>query len=435
MKIVQITPGSGDSFYCENCLRDQALVRELRSQGHDVVMVPLYLPLQNESQERLTNAPIFFGGVNVYLQQKSGLFRKTPRWMDKPLDNRALLAWASNKASMTSARDLGETTLSMLRGEQGFQVKELDRLVDWIDRDPLKPDVVVLSNILLGGLAAALRQRLGVPVVCLLQDEKAFVESLADDFGVTAWYLLQTCCRDIDALVAVSRSYRNRIAAQLGLAENQIHVIRMGIDMDVYRAADSPPERPTIGFLSRACPERGLGVLVEAFILLKQNPALASLRLEISGGKSRSDEPFLRDNRNRLVRAQVDRDVRFVPEFSGEERQRWLRGLTVMCVPDQEEVAYGLCVMEALATGVPVVEPATGVFPEMIALTGGGVLVEENSPHAYASALEPLLLDGDARRKLGQQGRAGMAEHFDVQKTAEELTALLEKVVGERGKA
>ena len=111
MKIVQISPGSGDNFYCENCLRDAALVKAARKLGHDVLMVPLYLPLQADKTEQVSNAPIFFGGVNVFLQQKLALFRRTPRWIDKVFDSRKLLEWAGRKAGMTSARDLGETTI------------------------------------------------------------------------------------------------------------------------------------------------------------------------------------------------------------------------------------------------------------------------------------------------------------------------------------
>jgi glycosyltransferase involved in cell wall biosynthesis len=303
---------------------------------------------------------------------------------------------------MTSARDLGETTLSMLRGEQGRQVKELDRLIEWLARDSEKPDVIILSNILLGGLAAALKQRLGVPVVCLLQDEKAFVDGLTGPHAEAAWELLRTCCREMNALVAVSRTYGDRVAPQLDLDEDRLHAIYMGIDIEAYQTANYPPERPTIGFLSRMCPERGLDILVETFILLKQNPALASCQLQISGGKSQADEPFLRDIQSRLAQAGV-----------------------------AEDAAYGLCVMEALATGVPVVQPAIGVFPEMLALTGGGVLVEEPSPASFAAALEPLLLDPDGARRLGQQGREGMKTHFDVEKTGADLISLLQKVVRE----
>jgi glycosyltransferase involved in cell wall biosynthesis len=431
MRIVQITPGSGDSFYCENCLRDRALVKTLRSQGHDVLMVPLYLPLQLESPEKLTDVPIFFGGVNVYLQQKLGLFRKTPRWLDKLFDNRTLLSWVSRRAGMTRAWDLGETTLSMLRGKHGRQVKELDRLVEWLASDAERLDVIILSNVLLIGLAAALRQRLKVPVVSLLQDEEGFVDGLGGRYAETAWDLLRRCCREINAFVAVSRAYGNRIALKLDLDKNRLYTLYMGIDMKAYQPADSPPDRPTIGFLSRMCSERGLDTLVEAFIQLKQIPELKSCQMQITGGKSRTDEPFLKGIHRRLERADVAGDVIFVPEFLGEGRQDWLRGLTVMCVPEKEEASYGLFAMEALATGVPVVQPAIGIFPELITLTGGGVLVEENSPQSFAAALKPLLLDLDAARKLGQQGRIGMEAHFDVEKTAADMIVLLEKVVRE----
>ena len=132
MKIAQLTPGSGDNFYCENCLRDVNLVKAMRDQGHEVLMIPMYLPISSENTEAVSNAPIFFGGINVYMQQKMDFFRKTPRWFDSILDSRWLLDLVGKKSGMTSARLLGEMTVSMLRGEDGRQVKELDRLVDWM---------------------------------------------------------------------------------------------------------------------------------------------------------------------------------------------------------------------------------------------------------------------------------------------------------------
>ena len=432
MKIIQITPGSGDNFYCENCLRDQALLRTLQSQGHEIRMVPLYLPIKVDSPEVSMDAPIFYGGVNVYLQQKLGLFRKTPRWVDNVFDNRALLSRVSRMSGMTNSRDLGETTLSMLRGEDGYQAKELDRLVEWLSRDMEKPDVIILSNVLLGGLAAALRNRLQVPVVCLLQDEEAFVDSLGEPYSKEAWDLLRKCCQEIDRFIAVSRSYGNRIAPRLDLDENRLHTVYMGLDIKDFQPADFPPNRPTIGFLSRMCPERGLDTLVETFILLKQEPGLKDCQLQISGGKSQTDEPFLRDIRRRLEMTGVAGDVVFLPEFLGEGRRQWLKELTVMCVPEKEEAAYGLYALEAQAAGVPVVVPKIGIFPELIELTGGGALVEFNSSRFFAAVLSPLLLDTDSARKLGQKGRRGIENHFDVQKTTVNLVNLLEKIIEEQ---
>jgi glycosyltransferase involved in cell wall biosynthesis len=431
MKIIQITPGSGDNFYCENCLRDQALLRTLQSQGHHVQMVPLYLPIKLDSPDITLDAPIFYGGVNVYLQQKLGLFRKTPRWVDSVFDNRSLLSSVSKKAGMTSSRDLGETTLSMLRGENGNQAKELERLIDWLSRDMERADVIILSNVLLGGLASELRGRLKVPVVCLLQDEEAFVDGMGEPYSGEAWDLLKKCCKEIDAFIAVSKAYGSRIAPRLDIEENRLHTAYMGLDLKDYGPAESPPVRPTIGFLSRMCPERGLDTLVNAFIQLKQNPEFKNCQLQICGGKSQADEPFLRNIRRQLEAAGVADDVIFKPEFMGENRRQWLKELTVMCVPEKEEVAYGLFAMEAQAAGVPIVVPKIGIFPELIGLTGGGVIVEFNSPLIFAAVLGPMLLDPHATHKLGQTGRRGIAEHFNVEKTAANLIDLLDQVIGE----
>jgi len=429
MKITQITPGSGDNYYCENCLRDQALLRTLHSQGHHVKMVPLYLPIKVDSPKVSVDAPIFFGGVNVYLQQKMELFRKTPRWVDSVFDNRSLLSRLSKKAGMTSSRELGETTLSMLKGENGNQVKELDRLVEWLSRDMERPDVIILSNVLLGGLAAALKKRLQVPVICLLQDEEAFVDGLGEPYSEEAWDLLRKCSQEINAFIAVSKAYANRIAPRLDLDENRLHMVYMGIDINEYQPAGSPPDKPTIGFLSRMSPLRGLDTLVDTFILLKQNPELKTCHLQISGGKSQADESFLRVIRHRLETAGVAEDVTFMPEFLGEGRRQWLKELTVMCVPEKEEAAYGLFAMEAQAAGVPIVVPKIGIFPELIELTGGGVLVEFDTPRFFAAVLSHLLLDPDSAHRMGQEGRRGIEEHFDVETTATNLIDLFNEIV------
>lgn len=428
MKIIQISPGSGDNFYCENCLRDAALVRAMRAKGHDVLMVPLYLPLQSETDEPLSKAPIFFGGVNVYLQQKLSLFRKTPRWIDRLFDSRALLEWAGRKAGMTNARDLGETTISMLEGADGRQVKELDRLVDWLEQAEERTDVVCLSNILLGGLVRRLKDRLRVPVVCLLQDEDGFLDGLTSPYAERAWEVVRRCARDVDAFVAVSRYYGQTMEKRLGVAPDRIHVVHMGINIGAYMPPQHEPAVPTVGFLSRMCAGRGLDMLVDAFILLKKNERLKAARLRISGGRSAADEPFIKQLEGKLERAGIREDVTFMGAFDREAKCDFLRGLSVLSVPEKEPVAYGLYVLEALAMGVPVVEPAIGCFPETLDMTGGGVLYEPNTVARLAEALEPLLMDSQAARRLGAQGREGVRRMFDIEETVANMTRFYEQV-------
>jgi len=429
MRIVQISPGSGDNFYCENCLRDAALVKALRRAGHDVLMVPLYLPLQTDKGEPISNAPLFFGGVNVYLQQKFSLFRKTPRWIDKLFDSRRLLEWAGRKAGMTSTKDLGETTISMLEGEDGRQVKELDRFVDWLLTEEQGTSVVCLSNILLAGLARRIKDRLGVPVVCLLQDEDGFLDSLSGSHAEQAWEIVRRRARDFDAFVAVSDYFAQTMRERLDVREDRVHVARMGIDLAAYAPAERESAVPTIGFLSRMYPGRGLDTLVDAFLLLKKNEKLRSTRLRISGGRSQADEPFLAKLRDKLAAAGALEDVEFLDAFDPAAKLEFLKSLSVLSVPEPAPVAYGLYVLEALAMGIPVVEPAIGCFPETIEMTGGGVLYEPNTAEKLAEALMPLLLDPEAARRLGAEGREGLGRSFDIAQTAASLIETYEQIV------
>jgi hypothetical protein len=211
-------------------LRDADVVRAMRKLGEDVLMVPMYLPLQADKIEQLTNAPIFFGGINVYLQQKLSLFRKTPRWVDWLFDRPSLLGLIAGKADMTSPRDLGETTVSMLKGLDGKQVKELERLVNWLGEEENRADVIVLSNLLLAGLAGAIKQKLNVPIVCLLKDEDGFLDSLPQLYSQQAWQLTGKCVNDMDGFIAASREYADEIAGRLGIGAERISVIDTGAD-------------------------------------------------------------------------------------------------------------------------------------------------------------------------------------------------------------
>ena len=428
MRIVQITPSAGDSYYCENCLRDVALVKAMRKLGHDVLMVPMYLPVQVDKNEAVNDTPIFFGGINVYLQQKSAFFRRTPRWFDRLLDSPKLLRWAGRKAGVTSAKNLGQMTISMLRGEKGRQIKELNRLVEWLDTQDNKPDVICLSNILLTGLAGGIKERLGVPVVCLLQDEDGFLDGLSSPYSEQAWQILAERASDINAFIAVSKYYAEVMRRRLGLALERVYVVYMGISLDGYESKQTRPKIPTVGYLSRMCSDKGLDTLVDAFVHLKKNEKLRNARLRITGGKSVDDETFLNQIRRRLSSHNLIDDVELLPDFDYNSKIAFLRTLSVLSVPEKQPVAYGLYVLEALAVGVPVVQPASGVFPELLEMTGGGVLCEPNNAKALAAAMEPLLLEPDYARQLGKRGKDAVFKKCNIEQTAEEMVRIYGRI-------
>ncbi|HUT30928.1 MAG TPA: glycosyltransferase family 4 protein [Sedimentisphaerales bacterium] len=428
MRIIQITPGTGNTFYCDNCLRDIALVRALHDEGHEVLLTPMYLPLQGGRDEPLTSAPIFFGGINVYLQQKLGFFRRTPRWIDWLFDRPGLLRWAGSRSDMTSAKELGEMTISMLRGEHGRQVKELERLVEWLGETEHRPDIVFLSNALLAGLAESIRERLGVPVVCLLQDEDGFLDGLGA-YSERAWKLLRELAAEIDLFIPVSRYYSDVMCERLGLGEGQVRVVHTGIPLEGYDSIKVEREVPTIGFLSRMCANKGLDTLVEVFIRLKGNERLTNARLRIAGGKSHGDEGFIRRIRRRLEAAGVIDDVDFIHSFDRSTKLDFFGSLSVLSVPEKNPPAYSLYALEALAAAVPVVEPAIGVYRELSEITGGLVLYEPEDAEGLASALERVLVDKDYARQLGERGREAVFSTLDVKQTAREIVRICEEVI------
>ncbi len=416
MHIVQLTPGTGN-FHCGNCLRDNAMVHALRRQGHDVLMVPLYLPMVVDEDNAAGDTPIFFGGINVYLQHKSSLFRFTPRWLDAVFDAPGLLRKAADKSGMTTARDLGELTVSMLKGEQGHQRKELDRLIDFLAQQQ-HPDVVVLSNALLIGLAHEIKRRLNTAVVCTLMGEDAFIDSLIEPYRSQAWELLHEKSRHVDAFVAVSNYYGRQMIDRAKLNPDRVHVVPNGIDVTGYAPADNTPTPPTLGFFARLCHGKGLGVAVDTFIELKRRDTITDLRFKAGGSMTPADEPFVQIQKAKLEAAGLTSQISWHPNPDHAQKQSFLASLSALTVPTLYGESFGIYLIEAWAAGTPVIQPRTGAFPELIESTGAGVLADNTDPSILADAAEVLLLREDDARRMGEAGRAAVLERFTVEAMA-----------------
>jgi glycosyltransferase involved in cell wall biosynthesis len=423
MRLVHLTAGTGN-FFCGTCLRDHALVKALRRLGHDALLVPMYLPLVLDDSGRSDGTPLFFGGINVYLQQKLALFRHTPQWLDKVFDSPGLLRQAGKRAGMTDPRELGEMTLSMLRGEHGYQVKELDKLIRWLIEE--KPDVVCLSNSLLIGLAHRIRAELRIPIICSLQGEDTFLDSLPEPYRERCWQLVQEHSADVDRFVAPSRYYSTLMQERLRLEANKSAVIYNGIDLEGFAPAETPPKFPTVGFLARMCREKGLDTVVEAFSKLASRVPRA--RLKVGGSQTDADRSFVNGLKSRLKQAGLANAAEFRPNLTHTEKQQFLREMTVLSVPTRSGEAFGLFVIEALAAGVPIVQPKTGAFPELIELTGGGVLHTPGDADSLGDALERLLLDPAHARQLGRRGREIVHAHFTSDAMADNFDKLLQQL-------
>lgn len=427
VNIIQITPGTGGS-YCGNCIRDNALVGEWRRQGHDALLVPLYLPVKLDEPPAGGRTPIFFSGINVYLAQQGALLRSMPPWLHRLLAQPWLLRWVGRLSANTRPAEVGDLTLSMLHGEHGNQAGELEELVAWLKSRP-KPDYIVLSNLLLLGLARRLRQGVGAPVVCLLAGEDAFLDALPPRHSAEAWKLLAESTHDVDLFVAPSRFFAGVMAERLRVAPERLRVVPLGINPtgfeDPHLAPSpfhtAPTAPPAIGYFARMCPEKGLDTLVGAFIELKRRGRIPQVRLKIGGNCGPADRRFVAAQRQRLGQAGVLGDVDFYANLDRPAKIKFLRSLTLFSVPARCGEAFGLYLLEALAAGVPVVQPRVAAFPEIVETSGAGVLCDPENAEALADALEKLLLDPERRAALAATARRAAQEVYTAARMAADM--------------
>jgi len=420
MRIAYIIPGSGGSFYCENCVRDIDLVNAIRRLGHDVTVVPMYLPSFVEDSDAESSLPLFYGAINVYLTYRFPVLRKAPLWFTRLLDSPLLLNVAARKAGSTRAASLGELTLSLLSGEEGAHAEELERLVSVL-RDDARPDIVHLSNALLLGLVRRIKQETALPVTCLLQDEDTWVDAMDHRSAKLVWGILTERSAEVDAFIPVSQYYADKMQEKMKIPKKRLHVTYYGIELEHYSPAALCLTPPVIGFLSRTSKPQGVELLAEAFIHLKRDKLLHEAKLRIAGGYTGDDRKFIKGLKKRFGQSGVLEDVEFVQGFDRENRIRFLRSLSVLSVPALSGQAFGSYLIEALALGVPVVQPELGGFPELIRETGGGIVYSPNSVEPLTEALRTLLVNPEKAEALGRQGSASVHKKFCIDTTAKRL--------------
>ena len=384
MKILFIVPGSGDSFYCGNCFRDNLQANALRKAGHDVIIMPLYLPVKYPSFK--ADTPLFFPATTFYAAEK--FFKKggIPRWMSKILESAAVLNLASSLSGTTSAAGLEDITLSMILGDGAVFNEQVNPMLDWIEHHE-KPDVIHLSTTLLIGVAKAIKRRIKIPIVCSLQDEEVWVDSMKSDFAMKAWSGIKDNIVFIDRFITTSEFYKNTIASRIPEIEN-VEVIYPGVNSSKYSTTDFPTV-PVIGFFYRMNRENGLKILAEAFVNLKKRNTVNALKLKISGGFTASDRRFLKEIKN-ILKPYMN-DVDLCSGYDPEHHADFYRQISLISVPLTFDEGVGLYLCEAFAAGRPAVEPDSGSFPEIVG--DAGIIYSPNDSEALADAIEKILTD------------------------------------------
>lgn len=411
MRMVYLTAGAA-GMYCGSCLHDNSVAKALARRGNDAILVPVYTPILTD-QPNASQPKLFYGGLNVYLQQLSPIFRWLPNWSDAFLSSPRLVNWIASRAMGTSASNLGALTVSMLQGEHGRQRKEVRRLTQWLST--LAPDLVIFTNLLIAGCLPAVQRELpGIKSLVVLQGDDVFYNSLVEPYRERALDELRRLAQLVDGFLVHSLDYRQRMSQLLSVSESKFIVSPLTIDaedlLEIPRSAES--SRPqAIGYLARLAPEKGLHFLVDAFIELAKLQGFDSVQLEIAGWLGKQNEQYWNQQKDKLHQAGLDARYRYWGSIDRHQKKQFLTSIDLLSVPTSYADPKGLFALEAMAAGVPFLLPAHGAFPELQQHSAAGRLHQPESVTDLTLALTEMLKDIELTKHLGQRGREYVRDH------------------------
>lgn len=410
-KIVYLTAGAGGMF-CGSCMHDNALSRSLQKSGWDIQLIPTYTPIRTDESNASVDQ-VFFGGINVFLQQKIPFFRWLPASLDRFLDNPKLIRRVTAKAMDTDAKTLGKLAVSMLKGVDGNQRKEVRRICEWLSKT--KPRLMIFSNILIGGCIEEIKKQLGLPIVVTLQGDDVFLDSLQEPFRSQALSRIAEIGKHVDAFVVHSEFYRDYISKYLNLDKEKFFVTPLGLELDDFGPFRSLPphvdkEVLSLGYLARLAPEKGLHYLVDAFIALKKDSSFDSVKLRIAGWLGPQNQEYADEQFAKLKNAGLESEYEYLGAIERDQKLEFLRSIDLFSVPTEFLEPKALYALEALAAGVPVIAPDHGAFPEIAKTNRGVRLFNARDVSSLRQTIETLAVDAQLRTVLGQYGQADVFE-------------------------
>ena len=425
-RIVYLTAGAG-GMYCGSCLNDNTLARAIGKQGVDIQLVPTYTPITTDEHD-FTVDRVFFGGINVYLQQKFAPLRWIPRLLDRALNNPALIRWATKKDVQTDPAFLGAMTVSMLKASDGNQKKEVQRLLSYLDA--VQPNILNFTNALISGCIPELRSRIpAAKIVVTLQGDDIFLDYIPEPYRSQSIEHIRRLSEYVDAYVTHSEYYAEYMSDRLGIDRSKIHIVKLGIDhTDFYGRSTSVNKSKRIGYLARLTPEKGLHVLVDAFIALRQRRE--DVELAVAGWVGTEHKAFADEQFAKLSDAGLQDVFSYAGTVNRDEKIEFLQGLDVFSVPTTYREPKGRFALEAMAAGVPVVLPSHGAFPELINESQCGQLMRPNDPDHLTQILDKLLGDEELCQQLGSAGRKTIIESRNADSMALQTLELYRGLLG-----
>ena len=426
-KIVYLTSGAA-GMYCGSCMHDNTLARALNSRGWDVQLLPTYTPIRTDETD-VSVDQVFFGGINIFLQQKIPLLRHVPAMLDRFLDRPWLIRKVTSRALETDPKTLGKLANSMLQGMEGNQRKEVIRLCDWLALEA-QPSLIMFTNILIGGCIPEIKKRLGVPVLVTLQGDDVFLDSLPEPYREQCIAKIKQLCEQVDGFLVHSEFYKSYMTDYFSIDPAKIQVTPLGIDVEDFinlPTEDSSRDELHLGYLARMSPEKGLHHLVDAFIELRRSGQFPNVQLKLAGWMGPQHQMYVEQQFQKLVAAGLGGEFHYLGALDRPSKLDFLASLDLFSVPTEFLEPKGLYVLEAMASGVPVVQPDHGSFPELISESRGGLLYEAGNTADLVGRLRELVEDREHRHALALAGRQFVLEH----RNAEQMSRSTERILND----
>jgi len=429
MKVSYLVTGSGDSFYCGNCHRDRLYISSVRKTGKaDMKGISLYLPPIGRDFGDEIESPVFFGAVSTFLRERVKLFEHMPGFLDRILDAPPLLKLAAHKAGTTRVEGFEETTINMIKGTGSGSSRELSRLASYLSEGG-KPDIIHACNALIMGLAVRLKEKLNCRLVCSLQNEDEWVDEMAEPYRTEAWRLIREGSEQVDLFMSPSEYFKDVIIERTGISKEKIKVVLSGLEDDPFIVPGKLNPEPAIGYYSRLSYQNGLDKLIDAYILLRESKIIPSLQLHLCGGYTSDNKSFIKEQLKKLKQSGYDDRVKIYSSFSGKSKQEFFSSIDLMSVPVRKYDAYGLYLLSSFEAGVPVIQPATGAFPEIVKAGGGGIVYSPDTVEKLSATISETMSNREKIREMSNAGQSSVKSVLGTDRMAADIISAYEDVL------
>jgi len=240
-----------------------------------------------------------------------------------------------------------------------------------------------------------------LPLLSLIEAKCPAVGTFHTSFGKCSFYSvfrnkLQVGVNKLKGRIIVSRACQDSLSQYFDF---NARVIPNGVDTQLFHPEASPLEKFNDGkinllFLSRFDPRNGLSLMLRAFEIIKSQ--VRDVRLVVVG-----DGP-LSFYYKKQVPYRLRKDVHFEGLVDGG-RPNYYASCDVFCSP-VTKASFGITLLEAMASGKPIVATENPGYKELLA-PDEGVLLPSGDPNAFANAILNLLADEKLRREMGANGR------------------------------